>query len=106
MRVEANFPLSTTNQKHYPDLDNDTSSLWNLGSFLSRHFAGKPVMASRNVGFFLRLSIYKKYYLFTHRPEVGEKYRLFSSLSLAASDTPSRDPLPFNGLGKELIAHL
>ena len=60
-------------------------------------------MASRNVSFFLRLSIYKKYYLFTHRPEVGEKYRLFSSLSLAASDLPSRDPLPFNGLGEELI---
>ena len=32
-----------------------TSSVWN---FLRRHFAGKPVVASRNVGFFLRIPFY------------------------------------------------
>jgi len=28
--AEANFPLGTTNQKHYPDLGSDTSSVWNF----------------------------------------------------------------------------
>ena len=32
-----------------------TSSAWN---FLRRHFAAKPVVASRNVGFFLRIPFY------------------------------------------------
>ena len=32
-----------------------TSSAWN---FLRRHFAGKPVVASRNVGLFLRIPFY------------------------------------------------
>ena len=31
--VEANFPHGTTNQKHYPDLGSDVSSVW---SFCSR----------------------------------------------------------------------
>ena len=29
---EANFPRGSTNQKHYPDLGNDTSSVWNFCS--------------------------------------------------------------------------
>ena len=29
-RVETHLPLGTTNQKHYPDLGNDTSSVWNF----------------------------------------------------------------------------
>ena len=28
--VESNFPRGTTNQKHYPDLGIDTSSVWNF----------------------------------------------------------------------------
>ena len=28
--VEANIPHDTTNQKHYPDLGNDASSVWNF----------------------------------------------------------------------------
>ena len=43
--------FALTNQKHYPDLDSDTSSVWN---FCSR-FAGKPVVASQNIICFLRL---------------------------------------------------
>ena len=27
--VESNFPRGTTNQKHYPDLGSDASSVWN-----------------------------------------------------------------------------
>ena len=38
----------------HPDLGSDTSSVWNL---CVRHFAGKPVVASQNVGRFLRLEI-------------------------------------------------
>ena len=40
-----------------PDLGIDASSLWYqfLRSFLRRHLAGKPVVASPNVDFFLRL---------------------------------------------------
>ena len=33
----------------------DASSVWNICSFFGRHFAGIPAVASRNVGFFLRL---------------------------------------------------
>ena len=43
--------------RHYPDLGSDTSSVWNFCSrFSDVTFAGKPVVASRNVGCFLRLS--------------------------------------------------
>ena len=28
--AKANFPRGTTNQKHYPDLDSDASSVWNF----------------------------------------------------------------------------
>ena len=28
--VESNFPRGTTNQKHYPDLGSDASSVWNF----------------------------------------------------------------------------
>ena len=28
--AEANFPCGTTNQKHYPELDSDASSVWNF----------------------------------------------------------------------------
>ena len=45
--------FTSANYKHYPDLGSDTLSVWNfLRSFLRRHFAGKPVVASRNVGWF------------------------------------------------------
>ena len=37
--------IDITNQKHYPDLVSDASSV----SFLRRHFAGIPVVTSRNV---------------------------------------------------------
>ena len=48
--------FTSISQKHYPDLGSDTSSLWNFCAFLSTSFAGKPVMASQNVGCFLRLN--------------------------------------------------
>ena len=34
------------NEKHYPNLCDDTSSVWN---FCSRHFAGKPVRRRREM---------------------------------------------------------
>ena len=52
-----NFP--STNQKHYPDLGSDASSVWNFWArFSDVIFAVKPVVASLNVGCFLRLSKY------------------------------------------------
>ena len=30
--AEVSFPRGTTNQKHHPDLDSDTSSVWNFWS--------------------------------------------------------------------------
>ena len=49
--------FASTNQKYYPDLGSDASSVWNFYSFLRRHFAEKPVVASQNSGrVFLRLS--------------------------------------------------
>ena len=48
--------FDSTNEKHYPDLGSDASSVWNfLCSFLRRHLAGEPVIASPNVGCFLGL---------------------------------------------------
>ena len=44
--------FASTNQKHCPDLGSDASSVWN---FCARFSAGKPVVASRDVGCFLRL---------------------------------------------------
>ena len=45
------FPRGTTNQKHYPDLGQwPVISTEFLRSFLRRHLAGKPVVASPNVG--------------------------------------------------------
>ena len=35
-----------------------------LRSFLRRHFAGKPLVPSRNVGFFLRLHLHMSYPFF------------------------------------------
>ena len=48
--------LALTNQKPYPDLGSDTSSVWNFCVFCSDidHFEVKPVVASQNVGCFLR----------------------------------------------------
>ena len=49
------FPRGTTNQKHYPDLDSDTSSVWNFcARFSDVNFKGKPVVAFQNIGCFLR----------------------------------------------------
>ena len=42
--------FASANQKHYPDQ-------YGIFSFIRRHFAGKPVVASWNVGCFLRLHI-------------------------------------------------
>ena len=53
--------IFSSNQKHYPVLDSDTSSVQEfLRSFLRRHFAGIPAMALPNVGSFLRLNFIKK----------------------------------------------
>ena len=50
----GNFAL--TNQKHYPDQGSDVFSVWNFGAcFPRRHFLGKPVVVSQNLGCFLRL---------------------------------------------------
>ena len=52
-----NFQRGTINQKHHPDLGSDASSVWNFCTrFVRRHLAGKPVVASPNVGCFLRLT--------------------------------------------------
>ena len=54
--AEANFPRGMTNQKHYPDLDSNTSSVWNFCARFSDVISwGNPVVASANVGCFLRL---------------------------------------------------
>ena len=40
-------PARINNQKRYPDLGSDASSVWNFWArlFLRRHFAGKPVVS-------------------------------------------------------------
>ena len=50
-------PHGTTNQKLYSDLGSDASSVWNFCGRDShrRHFMGKPMVVSQNVGCFLRL---------------------------------------------------
>ena len=50
-------PRSTTNQRHYPDLSSDGSSVWNFGaSFTDVISRGNQCRLSRNVGCFLTLS--------------------------------------------------
>ena len=59
---------------HYPDLGSDTSSARDflLRSFLRCRYAGKPVVASQNVGSFLKL-IYSRLRLSTRwTPEIQE----------------------------------
>ena len=52
----SKFPRGRTNQNHYPELGSDTSSVWNFCARMSDVISwGKPVVASRNVGCFLRL---------------------------------------------------
>ena len=52
----SKFPRGRTNQNHYSELGSDTSSVWNFCARMSDVISwGKPVMASRNVGCFLRL---------------------------------------------------
>ena len=52
-RVAWEICFTSANQKHYPDLGSDMSSVWNfLRSFLRLHFTGKPVVALQNVGWF------------------------------------------------------
>ena len=48
------WKYAASNQKHYPDPVVTRISMEFLGVFLSRLFAGKPVVASPNVGCFLR----------------------------------------------------
>ena len=57
--VESNFPHDTTNQKHRPDLGIISREFLRL--FLRRHLAGKPVVAMRNVGCFLCLTVAECY---------------------------------------------
>ena len=49
--------FASTNQKHNPDLVSDTWLVWSFCAGFSevRHFEGKPVVVSGNVGCFLRL---------------------------------------------------
>ena len=57
--VKSNFPLVTTSQKHYPDLGSDASSVWNFcACFSDVIWREKPVVASPNVGCFLRLILH------------------------------------------------
>jgi len=58
--AEANFPRSMTNQKNYPDfwVAMRHQYMQFLCLFLTRHFAGKPVVVSGNVSCFLRLRKY------------------------------------------------
>ena len=53
--------FDSTNQRHYPDLGGDASSVWNLflRLFLRLPLAGKPVVASPNAGCFLRLHLHR-----------------------------------------------
>ena len=45
------WKFASTNEKHYPDLGSAYDiSMEFLRSFLRRHFVGKPVVTSRNVG--------------------------------------------------------
>ena len=55
--AEANFPSGTTDQKHYPDLGSHTSSVWKLLAHFSKVISStvRPVVASQNIGCFLRL---------------------------------------------------
>ena len=46
--VEANFPRSTTNQKHYQNLDGDKSSVWNFSAcFSDVILRGNPMVGSQ-----------------------------------------------------------
>ena len=48
--------FDSTNQKHYPDLGSDTSSVWNFcARFVDVIWQGKPVVTSPNVGSFVSL---------------------------------------------------
>ena len=53
--VEINLPGGTTNQKHYPDLGSDSSSVWNFcARFSDVIWRGNLVVELPNVGCFLR----------------------------------------------------
>ena len=54
--VESDFPRCTTGSEALPRSgQRRVISMECLRSFLRRHFAGKPVVASQNIGYFLRL---------------------------------------------------
>ena len=54
--VEANFPRSRTNQKHFPDLASDTSYKYAISALVPRtSFRGETSAKQRNNGWFLRL---------------------------------------------------
>ena len=55
--VETNFPRGTNNQKYTQIWLVIVTCIGFLRSFVRRYFAGKQVVASRNVGCFLRLYI-------------------------------------------------
>ena len=55
--VETNFPRGTNNQKYTQIWLVIVICIGFLRSFVRRHFTGKQVVASRNVGCFLRLYI-------------------------------------------------
>ena len=55
--VESKFPTRTTNQKRYPDLGSDASSVWNFCVCISDAIWRGNVVASPNVDCFLRLGL-------------------------------------------------
>ena len=57
--VKSNFLRDTTNQKHYLDLGNDVSSVWNFFAHFSDVICGETSGSVPNVGYFLRLVIRK-----------------------------------------------
>ena len=69
------------NEKHYPNLCDDTSSVWN---FCSRHFAGKPVRRRREMSIVFSgypsgevfLTDYQLHYFFSYfiRYNAGNKF--------------------------------
>ena len=53
--------FATANQKYYPDLGSEASSVWNFcARFSVRHFTEKTVVTSQNVDSFLRLALWPK----------------------------------------------
>ena len=99
--VESNFPRGATNQKQDPDLGNDASSVWNFcPRFSHRHLAEKPVVASPNVGCFLRLELYRR--LLSTYQETSWTLKNMSFISYWESTSVAGFTLPLGRLSSEL----